>query len=190
MSSDPVFRRTCRSLGRSQERIESSLGGEIVISGVVVLIVLIGVVWSMPNSAIQRSMAPPLRPAAFALGLDQDWGVFAPGPPVSATTIEVRVRVDEDATRRVWRPPHGNAVYGQYSWYRWQKLKEWALAPSSGLDLPDFAHWVVRDVTRPTEHPTYVEVVERVDTLPPPGSSAASTRSFRLVYREQLAGRP
>ena len=190
MSSDSGLRRWYRALGATQERFESSVVGQAIISGIVVMILLIGVVWSLPASTIQRSVAPALRPAALALGLDQDWGVFAPGPPLSATTIEVRVLVEGDAARRTWRPPHGNAVYGQYSWYRWQKLKEWLLAPSSGLDVADFAHWVVRDLTRSTERPTYVEVVERVDTLPPPGSSAPSKRYYRVVYREQLSGRP
>lgn len=190
MSSDSGLRRRYRSLGVIQERFENLVAGQVIISGIVVMVVLIGVVWSLPNSTIQRSLAPSVRRAALALGLDQDWGVFAPGPPVAATAIEVHVLVDGDARRRNWRPPHGNAVYGQYSWYRWQKLKERVLDPSSGVDVPDFVNWVVRDVTRPTEHPTYVEVVERIDTLPPPGSSAAPTRSYRLVYSERLSGRP
>ena len=189
MSSDRGLRSTRRSLGSIQERLEGSVAGEAIVSVIVVMVFLIGVVWSLPSSAIQRSIAPSLRPVALASGLDQDWGMFAPGPPLSATTIEVHVLVDGDATRRTWRLPHGNALYGQYSWYRWQKLKEWVLAPSSELDRSDFAHWAVREVTRPTEHPTYVEVVERIDTLPPPGSSAAPKRSYRLVYGERLSGR-
>jgi hypothetical protein len=175
---------------RIQERFESSVAGQAVISGIVVMILMIGVVWSLPTSTIQRSLAPPLRPAALALGLDQDWGVFAPGPPLAATTLEVRVLVGGDPSARTWRPPRGNPLYGQYSWYRWHKLKEWVLAPSSGLDRVEFAHWVVRAVTRSTEHPTYVEIVERVHTLPPPGSPAPSKRFDRVVYREHLSGRP
>ena len=190
MSSDPGLRRAWRSLGSIQERLEGSVVGEAIISVVVVTVLLIGVVWSLPSSSIQRSLAPSLRPVVLASGLDQDWGMFAPGPPLSATTIEVHVLVDGDATRRTWRPPRGNAFYGQYSWYRWQKLKEWVASPSSEVDRSDFVHWVVREVTRPTERPTYVEVVERIDTLPPPGSSAPSKRSYRLVYSERLSGRP
>ena len=190
MSSDPWLRRTWRSLGSIQERLEGSVVGEAIISVIVVTVLLIGVVWSLPSSYIQRSLAPSLRPVAVASGLDQDWGVFAPGPPLSATTIEVHVLVDGAAKRRTWRPPRGNPVYGQYSWYRWHKLKEWVASPSSELDRSDFVDWVVREVTRPTERPTYVEVVERIDTLPPPGSSAPSKRSYRLVYSERLSGRP
>lgn len=187
MSSDSGRR---RSLGAIQERLESSVTGEAVISGIVVMVMLIGVVWALPDSAIQRLIAPSVRPAAFAFGLDQDWGVFAPNPPRSATAIEVRVRVRGEATPRTWRPPHGNGIYGQYSWYRWQKLKEWVLNPASGLNLADFAHWAVREITGPKDHPTYVEVVELIDTLPPPGSSADSHRSRQLVYSEELSGRP
>ena len=185
-----VLRRSRRSLGAIQERLESSVAGEAVVSGIVVMVLLIGVVWSLPSSTIQRSITPSIRPAALAFGLDQSWGVFAPNPPRSATAIEVHVLVDEDATQRTWRPPHGNSVYGQYSWYRWQKLKESVLNPASGFDRSDFVHWVVREITDPNEHPTYVEVVERIDTLPPPGSSAPSKRSFKLVYSERLSGRP
>lgn len=188
--SDPGLRRSGRSLGSIQERLEGSVVGEAIISVIVVTVLLIGVVWSLPNSYVQRSLAPSLRPVAVASGLDQDWGVFAPGPPLSATTIEVHVLVDGTAKRRTWRPPRGNPVYGQYSWYRWHKLKEWVASPSSELNRSDFVHWVVREVTRTTERPTYVEVVERIDTLPPPGSSAPSKRSYRLVYSERLAGRP
>lgn len=190
MSSDSGLRRLRRSLGTVQERLESSVTGEAIISGIVVMVLLIGVVWALPDSAIKLSIAPSLRPAALALGLDQNWRVFAPNPPRSATTIEVHVRVAGDATPRTWRPPQGNGIYGQYSWYRWQKLKESVLNPASGLDVSDFAHWVVREITGPKDHPTYVEVVERIDTLPPPGSSAGSQRSHQLVYSEKLSGRP
>lgn len=184
------YSRLRRSLGALQERLESSVAGEAVVSGIVVMVMLIGVVWALPDSAIQRGIAPSVRPAALALGLDQNWRVFAPNPPRSATAIEVNVRVRGEATPRTWRPPHGNGIYGQYSWYRWQKLKESVLNPASGLDRSAFAHWVVREITGPNDYPTYVEVIERTHTLPPPGSSADAQRSRQLVYSEELAGRP
>jgi hypothetical protein len=190
VNPDTQRRRTLRSLGAIQERLESSAVGEAIISVVVVTVLLIGAVWSLPNSAIQRSIAPSIRPAALALGLDQNWRVFAPNPPRASTSIEVHVLVEGDAKPRTWRPPHGNPLYGQYSWYRWHKLKESVLTPSSGLDRREFVRWVLRDITRPTDHPTYVEIVERIDTLPPPGSSATSKRSYRLIYREHLSGSP
>lgn len=185
-----ALRRQRRSLGAIQERIESTVAGEAVASGIVVMVLLIGVVWSLPSSTIKRSIAPSVRPAALAFGLDQNWRVFAPNPPRSATAIEVHVLVDEDGTPRTWRPPHGNGVYGQYSWYRWQKLKESVLNPASGFDRSDFVRWVVREITDPREHPTYVEVVERIDTLPVPGSSVPSKRSYKLVYSEKFPRKP
>ena len=169
--------------------MERSTAGKTLISVVAVGIILIGLIWSMPESPIKRSVVPLVRPAAIATGLDQSWSVFAPDPPRSLNTFEIHVLMD-DQSMRPWTVPRGNPIWGHYSWYRFQKLKEWVLMPNSGINMGDFVHWVVREVTEPGEKPVLVELVSKVESLPPPGSDAEPTVEFHLLYQEILAGRP
>lgn len=172
-----------------QERVEQTTVGKTLISVLAVGAILIGVVWSLPESPIKRSVVPLVRPAAIVTGLDQAWSVFAPDPPRTLNTFEIHV-VMEDQSMRPWTVPHGHPIYGQYSWYRFQKLKEWILAPNSGVNVNDFVHWVVRQVTEPGEKPVFVELVSRVEALPPPGTDTEPVVEFHVVYQEYLAGRP
>ncbi|MBJ8346151.1 hypothetical protein [Antrihabitans sp. YC2-6] len=172
-----------------QERFERTGFGKFVISFVAVAIILIGLTWSIPNSPIKQWAIPFVRPVAIAGGLDQSWSVFAPDPPRSLNTFEVHVLM-ADQTMRPWNVPRGNPIWGHYDWYRFQKLKEWILTPNSGINMGDFIHWVVREVTYPGESPVLVELVSKVESLPPPGTDVAPTEEFHVLYQEILAGRP
>src|SRR5258708_40035259 len=86
-------------LSMLQQRFEESLLGEAAISGLVMVILLIAVVWNMPDSDIKRRMSPTLNPIATGFGLDQNWGVFAPEPIRRLETVDVPVTMATGATR-------------------------------------------------------------------------------------------
>jgi hypothetical protein len=56
-----------RPMGMGQ-RIEGSVVGEALISGLVSVILIIGVVWNLPDAAIKRALTPILNPIASAAG--------------------------------------------------------------------------------------------------------------------------
>jgi hypothetical protein len=54
------------------------------------------------------------------------------------------------------------------------------------------AHWAVREVTEPNEHPVAVAVVLRTQNLSAPGEEDAASSgkaATKVLYQEALAGR-
>ncbi len=169
------------------QRFERSAVGEAIISGTVTLIVLIGVVWNLPDSPIKRTMAPTLRPIAAATGLQQNWQMYAPEPISRLEDMQVRVWM-ADGSERAWTWHRGDRVIGPFAWYHWQKLKEQAIrVPPS---RPGIAHWVVRELTTPAERPVRVQILFRNQPLPAPGEDDPKTVTVETIYDEVLNGRP
>ena len=161
-----TVRRVRDSLSTAQERFERTPFGEVLISSLVSMILLVAVVWSGPDSALRRAAILPLEPVALAGGLDQAWYMFAPDPYRQLQTVEVHVTTS-GGDQRVWTFPHGN-VFGQVSWYRWHKLKEQTVEnPSVRADL---ARWAARQVVEPSEYPARVTLILTTESFPPPGA--------------------
>src|SRR5581483_9285516 len=138
-----LSRNKLSTIGR---RFEGSPFGQAAISAVVVLVLLIGVVWSLPDAELKRRLVAVLQPVASATGLEQSWRMYAPEPQRQQEFLEVRVTM-ADGAQRLWTNSRGDRVFGAFAWYRWQKVKENAVhdpACRAGL-----AHW---DVHRVTEH--------------------------------------
>ncbi|SEH50293.1 hypothetical protein SAMN04489835_0623 [Mycolicibacterium rutilum] len=172
------------ALGR---RFERSFAGEVAISALVTVVVLIGVLWNLPNSELKRAMTPALRPVAAAAGMQQNWQMYAPEPIAGLEDIQIRIRM-ADASDRVWRWQPGDKVLGPFSWYRWQKLKEQVIRspePRAGL-----VHWVVREMTTAAERPVHAVMFLRVQPLPPPGKDGPLPARVKTLYSESLEGRP
>ncbi|MBJ8340047.1 hypothetical protein JGU71_14225 [Antrihabitans sp. YC3-6] len=186
------------NLATLQERLERTVFGEALISAMVVTAILVAVVWSMPESTIRRAVLPPLAPIAIGVGLDQNWRVFAPDPPRRLDTIEVHVFMP-DGSDRVWTLPHGDPIIGQYSWYRWQKLKENLLTNLQVTDQAvqllnpelwtNFVHWVAKEMAG-SEQPARAQVLLQMEALIPPGSTAPPQIAQRIVYDEFFEVKP
>lgn len=169
------------------QRFEGSSFGEAAISGLVVVILLSGVVWSLPDSEIKRQLTPALQPIASAAGLEQSWRMFAPEPQRRQEFLEVRVTM-ANGVQRVWTNPRGDRVVGAFAWYHWQKVKENVVQdPSSRAGV---AHWVVHRLTGRAEHAVGVQMILRTRSLPAPGSSASTVVGEELLYNENLTGKP
>jgi hypothetical protein len=168
-------------------RFERSRVGEVLISGLVVVAILIGVVWNLPESQIKQTMMPTLRPIAAATGLQQAWRMYAPEPVSALETIEVRVTM-ADGPDRVWTLSRGDRVIGPFAWYRWQKLKEQTIRePNSRAGI---AHWALRELTTSAERPVRVQMLFRSQPLPAPGINALTPVTEQTLYDETLTGQP
>jgi hypothetical protein len=177
--------RRMREVTTLQERLENSVVGQGLISAVVSMVVLTGIVWNLPDSAIKDTFQPTLMPIATATGLMQQWHMYAPDPIQRLEVVDVHVTM-ADGSDRVWAMRKDHPVVGQFSWYRWQKLKEQVIR-DRGI-RPGIAHWVVRQLTVPSEHPIRVQIVFRAEDLPAPGKSGPLATTQEVLYDETLTG--
>ncbi len=171
----------------SETSFERSDFGQAVISGMVFLILLIGVVWNLPSSKIQQLLTPVLEPIAQVAGLDQVWQMYAPEVIRQQEFTEVHV-IMADGSTRTWVAPSGDKVIGTFEWYHWQKLKE--NLPRDPSTQADFAHWVVRQLTSSDEDLSRVQIVMRTVQIPPPGQDGPRDMSTQTLYDENLTSRP
>jgi hypothetical protein len=168
------------------QRWERSRVGEFVISLMVVLVLTIGVLWSLPDAEIKRQLAPALQPLAVATGLEQDWRMYAPEPLERAEFVEVRVTMT-NGVQRVWTAPGGDRLVGPFTWYHWQKLKENLVrVPAIRAGT---AHWVIRRLTVGSERAARVQMILRAESLPAPGTDSPGAVAEEILYDEILTSR-
>lgn len=170
-------------LSTLQQRFEESRVGKVVISGLVTVIVLVGVMWNVPDSPISRSLVPLVEPVAAPAGLDQDWRMYGT-PNKRLELIEVQVTM-ANGEIRVWTMQPGGRGVGW--WDRWIIMRHAVMADSSLR--PQVARWVVREVTEPTERAVGVTVIFRTENLSQPGEDAGGkSPAMKVLYQEALAG--
>jgi hypothetical protein len=171
----------------SVSSLDRSPISEGAISALIGVILLIGVVWNMPDSAIKRALVPPLQPIAVSTGLDQYWTMYAPDPPQRLENLEVHVTM-ADGAERVWTIQPRDRIVGVAAHHRWRKLKE-SLQTEPQI-RPAWAHWVVRQLTGPSERPVHVRMILKTEVLPPPGVDGRGEAGTETLYDEALAGPP
>jgi hypothetical protein len=121
------------------------------------------------------------------VGLEQTWAMYAPDVIRQLENTEVQVTMVDGSTRK-WVNSSGDKVIGPFAWYHWQKLKE--NLPRDPTSRADFAHWVVRELTSPSEKPIRVQMIMRTKQLPPPGKDSPNNVGVETLYDESLTGRP
>lgn len=153
-----------------QERIESSATGRAVISAFVVVTLLGTLLTQMPASALGRFGDRVFGPYVEAVGLDQNWEVFAPDP--RRLTLDVHAEVTfADGTTERWDVPTGGMVVDTYRFYRWQKWMESVRADANSQLWEPTARWIARTHERDGRDVTRVTLVRRWYDTPPPGTS-------------------
>lgn len=176
-----------RRIKESVSSLDDSPVGEGAISAMIAVVLLIGVVWNLPDSAIKRVLVSPLEPIAVSTGLDQYWTMYAPDPPQRLEKLEVHVTM-ADGSDRVWTIAPRDRIVGVGAHHRWRKLKE-SLASEPQIRA-GWAHWVVRQLTGPSERPVRVRMILKTQVLPPPGVSGRGEAGTEPLYDENLAGTP
>ena len=144
-----------------QERLESSVGGRVVISILVVVLFAAVVAWNLPESELGRQGRFRLKPVVNAAGLDQTWAVFAPDPPRQEVELEARIAY-ADGTERRWRVPTGDPLVGAYRDYRWLKWAEWMTSGATVVLWEPAAAWIAREELDAGRRPLSVTLIRQM----------------------------
>ena len=177
-------------MDRTVEALAASRAGRVALSIIIMGLIVATVAWNLPpGSGLPPAQASPaLRaevmklggPLLYALGLDQDWGVFAP-PRLQVIGLEARVTY-VNGGRALWRPPTSTgALIGAYRDYRWGKYVENEIADANrGALWEPLAAWIARKYTSPTRRPESVTLIRRFyDLFPVTGGGRAERGPWR-----------
>jgi hypothetical protein len=168
-------------MGTLQQRFEESSAGRGVVSAFIVVFLLVGIAWNVPDSPIRRLFLPVVTPVAAPVGLDQYWGMYGtPDSRIESVDVHVHMATGED---RVWTMQPGARGVGW--WDRWILLRRSVIHDAS--IRPQLAGWVVRELTAPGERAVGVTVVFRTETLSPPGKGPPGKPATKVLFQEVLA---
>ena len=149
-----------------------------MISVAILFTLLAMVVTNLPDSQLRRSLSEKTQPYLNAIGLDQNWGVFAPDPRREVLWLEGKI-VYADGSEETWRPPVRNDLVGELSDYRWQKFMENVISEGGpGLLTKNTAAWIARERRTRREAPVRVVLTRRSAPLAPPGPQADDPLTF------------
>ncbi len=123
------------------ERIERSSVGQLVISAAIVLFLLVEVATNLPTSAITRELGQTPDKLARLMGVEQEWGVFAPNPRSQSLDLEATVTFADGSTA-TWHLPDGDQLTGALRYYRWRKWLERVRADDFREIWSPTAHWI------------------------------------------------
>ncbi|MEJ2870914.1 hypothetical protein WCD74_24340 [Actinomycetospora sp. OC33-EN08] len=157
-----------------QEKLESSTGGRIAISVLIVVLLGTAAIVNMPESITKNALAPVAGRVANVVGLDQGWAVYAPAPRRVSNYLEARV-LDRDGTTTVLPAPI-TAGLSEYWDYRWQRYADTVLnGPDNKPRWAPYARWVADGERARGRHPVVVTLVNISAESQPPGSLAPRT---------------
>lgn len=160
------------------ERVETAPAGRAVISALLVFTLVAIAVTNLPQSHLRTSLQDKTQPYLNAIGLDQNWGVFAPDPRQQVLRLKARIAYP-DGSIEEWAPPDRNPFTGAYSDYRWRKFMENLITQDGGGVLAsETAAWVARERRGRPERPTQVTILKSVADLPAPGQGAGRPLQF------------
>ncbi len=131
---------------RIGQRIESSAAGQVLIALFMALVAFLVLGWNLPAGRLHNRLVHNPGPGTVtqALGLEQDWALFAPDPRSFGVAVHATLTYRDGHTRR-WDPPHNGLLIAPYRTYRWQKYVERLRADDySGLWDPT-ARWLARE---------------------------------------------
>lgn len=170
-----------------QERFERSRVGRVLISLFVLATLITVLTANLPPSHLQTLLMKADHPYLNGAFLSQDWGVFAPDPRQQTVDIFARVTF-ADGTQKTWRIPARNPVVGEYIDYRWRKWEEWVASPTTAFPLFETgAIYAARVLATPRQRPVRVVLMDRYDSIAPPGQPSASpTSSERTLYTTRI----
>jgi hypothetical protein len=161
----------------TRTRVEASPAGRVLISLGVGFTVLAMVVLNMPDSQLRSSLMTPVAPYVRAVGLDQDWAVFAP-PRSFSLQVEGHLEY-ADGTTSVERFPRASGI-AAYADYRWRKYEERLRLDVNERLWARYALFLADRARAEGRSPVRVSLVRRwADTRPPgPGPERDPWREF------------
>ena len=165
-----------------QQRFEDSSVGKGLISGLIAIVLFIGIVSNLPLSPLARSLQKVVAPIANSVGLETEWRMYSV-PETRLISIEVDVKMANGDTR-VWHLEPGNPGVGW--WSRWTALK-YSVFRNANVP-PQLAHWVIGQITKSGERAVEVTVFLHTENLSKPGEeSAGKSPATKVLYHEIVA---
>jgi hypothetical protein len=126
------------------ERLEQNPLVQGLLTGVMLVVVGLLLLWNLPNGKPKQATRPTVGTVVQALGLEQDWALFAPDPRAYSVAVVATI-THRDGRVETWVPPHNGLLLSPYRNYRWQKYVERLRADDySGLWEPT-ARWIARE---------------------------------------------
>jgi hypothetical protein len=111
-----------------------------VVTNLMIVLWLLGLaVWNLPDAPIRRSAFASVRTPLLAVGLEQNWVVFAPDPRRESRYVYAELTWADGKTTR-WGFPRGG-WWSQWRYYHWQKIAE-ALPSAEAARLRRVAAWI------------------------------------------------
>lgn len=172
-------------LDRAQARFEQTTAGRAAISVFAVVTLAAILITFLPGgSALGERLTPRSQPYLNALGLDQNWGVFAPNPRSEVLDFYAEVRF-ENGERATWTQPGGDPIVGSLRYYRWRKFAEFVTSDEYQQYWKPTAALIARDMTSAGRRPVEVTLVRRTRPVGAPGEeyfAAPWTENEFFVY--------
>lgn len=125
------------------ERVEGTRAGQLLLSLLMVVTIGCVVLWNLPPGRPHDRARTVVGPVIQAVGLEQDWALFAPEPRSFSVGVLATV-THRDGRVETWVPPHNGYVLSPYRTYRWQKYVERLRADDNSLLWEPTARWVAR----------------------------------------------
>jgi hypothetical protein len=165
-----------------QERVEATVAGRALITGVILLVLIGLAVWNLPSSKLHDDLLPVVRPYMNATGLDQNWAIFAPDPRSQALQLKAILTYDDGVTSEVVGAPTGDVVIGPYRFYRWSKWVENVRSDALMSLWKPTAEFIARQHQRNGRLPVRVTLVRRWYDITAPGAPARRSRWQQFAY--------
>jgi hypothetical protein len=168
-----------------QERFEGSRAGRYVITAfILVTLVSVGVTILPRTAGIHKRLVSKTQPYLNAIGMDQNWGVFAPNP--RREVLELRARLTyKNGQTRTWRPPDSNPFIGATYEYRWRKYVEFVTDENYKYMWKPMAAFIERRATLGGRRPVIVQLERRSREILPPGQKPHFGPWQEQVYYEK-----
>ena len=124
-------------------RLETSPLGQALLS--LLMVALIGSIalWNLPAGRPRTAVLPVVGPVVHAVGLEQDWALFAPDPRGFSVGLVATV-THRDGHTELWSPPQAGLFLAPYRTYRWQKYVERLRADDYAVLWEPTARWIAR----------------------------------------------
>jgi hypothetical protein len=131
------------------------------------------VLWNLPAGRPHDAVQPVVSPIMQAVGLEQDWALFAPDPRSFGVGVYATV-THRGGRSEIWVPPHNGHLVTPYRTYRWQKYVERLRADDYSTLWDPTARWVAKqagsDVIKVVLTRTFRDVAVPGDDKPRPST--------------------
>jgi hypothetical protein len=154
-----------------------------------ILLVTLGAIFvaNMPDSTIKSRLIAPAQSYLTAIGLGQNWGVFAPNPRRDVIYVTGHIQYS-DGTTSVWSFPVRTGLMA-YSDYRWQKFGEHVRLDKNRELWQPFAAYLASHESKRGHNPVQVSLMRRWAELRPPGETPGVGPWRQFVYYATPVGR-